>query len=96
MQVNCDRVAPQLLSISTSSPLSPIFSSFLLRSLQYVCVCFARSMQRRKIEGGGRVAYNRLPGDSIEHNEFPEAFILQFIVEYVALYSLRICFYHAT
>lgn len=70
--------APLLLS-------PPFFSSPLPScSLQYVCVCSARSVQRRKIErrvgAGWPSTYNRLPGDSMQHKEFPEAFIPRFMV----------------
>lgn len=48
-----------------------------------LCVlCKKRAEKKNREESGGRVAstYNRLPGDSIVHKEFPEAFIPQFIV----------------
>ena len=87
LQVNCDRVAPQLLSISTSSllPSPPFFLPPLSLLLAAVCLCvlcMKRAGKKNREESGGRVAsaYNRLPGDSIKHNEFPEASIPWFIV----------------
>lgn len=65
-----------------SSPLPSLLLSSC-RSLQCVCVlCKKRAEKKNREKSGGRVAstYNRLPGDSIEHSEFPEAFITRFIV----------------
>lgn len=79
------QVSPQLQSISTSSLLlSPLFSSLFL-PLAAVCLCVLCKKcaeKKNREESGGRVpsTYNRLPGDSIEHTEFPEAFIPRFIV----------------
>lgn len=66
-----------------SPPLTP-FSPLLL-PLAAVCLCVLckkHAEKKNREKSGGRVAsaYNRLPGDSIEHNEFPEAFIPWFIV----------------
>ena len=76
----------QLLSISTSPLLlSPLFFSPLFFPLAAVCLCVLckkRAEKKNREESGGRVAstYNRLPGDSIVHKEFPEAFIPRFTV----------------
>lgn len=74
LQVNCDRVAPQLLSISTSS--LPLSLSLPRCSMSVCTLCMKRAEQKNREESGGRVAstYNRLPGDSIKHNEFAQAF----------------------
>lgn len=41
-----------------------------------------RAEKKNREESGGRVAstYKRLPGDSIQHKEFPEVFVSWFIV----------------
>ena len=67
-----------------SSPL-PLFLPPLSLLLAAVCLCvlcMKRAEKKNREESGGRVAstYNRLPGDSIKHNEFPEASIPWFIV----------------
>lgn len=76
------------LNYSVSAPLlcSSLLFFFLLsssRSLQYVCALRKKHAEKKKREeSGGRVAstYKRLPGDSIEHQEFPEAVKPPFIV----------------
>ncbi len=70
--------------LSSSLP-SFFFFPPLFLPLAAVCLCVLcekRAEKKNREESGGRVAstYNRLPGDSIEHKEFPEAFIPQFIV----------------
>lgn len=55
-----------------SSPLLPLLTAVRLGVLGK-----NRAERKNREEDGGRVAtaYNRLPGDSIEHNQFIEAFI---------------------
>ncbi len=69
----------------SSPPFSLFFSPPLFLLLAAVCLCVLckkRAEKKNREESGGRVAssYNRLPGDSKEHKEFPEAFIPRFIV----------------
>lgn len=75
------------LNYSVSAPLlcSSLLFSPLFLPLAAVCLCVLckkRAEKKNREESGGRVAstYKRLPGDSIEHKEFPEAFIPRFIV----------------
>lgn len=75
------------LNYSVSAPLlcsSLLFSPlFLLLAAVRLCVLGEkRAEKKNREESGGRVAstYKRLPGDSIQHKEFPEAFVSWLIV----------------
>lgn len=100
LRVNCDRVAPQLPSISTSprhpSHL-PLSSS---PSPRQVCVRSARSMQGRKTErrvGAGWRAPT-IGSDFIVRDAFPEAFFFSWLIASMYLPELHrgfVCFHLA-